>query len=620
MAGYRLESKQGPSWWELDEGDDVGAAVWSAVDRIRMQSFSTRDRMLRLMRMYGGYALPQLGLTLDPGRLRYNLAAQCVDTLLAEVATQIPKVTYLADGGDWRLKQACKLREALIEAQMRDTRFHGEVARECVRDAMVANIGICRVRTECDELELERVFPLEVLVDELDGRHGKPRRIYVVQPVPREVALRRWGKGKDNEQAIKDAAKATRIGQVEQQLYVSDTESDEIWIAEAWSLPSGHDAGDGRHVVAIEGATLVDEEYKRSRFPLAFCRTKPAPLGFYGVGVVEEVQPDQIELNRVCMKVQDTLAAAAGFWSVPKNSGLSQKNITDVPGVVLEHNQGMAPQFVAPVTLAPDLLQQYDAIISRCLRRMGISEMLATASKPAGLNSGEAIRTHSDIHTKRQAPRAQAVEQFVLDVAQIMSDANEDLASRPEAKNAETRAMVRRGRRTLLRRIRWGETKLPENKFLARAYPMNALPSEPSGRLATLTEWVQGGLITQDEARAMMDFPDVEGANALHLSDHDLVLYAYEVMTEDGEYVSPEPFQDLTKALELMRRAYCRAVIDEVPEDRLELIRNYLEDAKGLMAPAPAPAAAPAAPPVDPSLAAPELSAPPGAAAGPMAA
>ena len=43
-------------------------------------------------------------------------------------------------------------------------------------------------------------------------------------------------------------------------------------ITDGWHLPSGKDADDGRHVVAVDTGALIDEPWERPEFPAAFNR------------------------------------------------------------------------------------------------------------------------------------------------------------------------------------------------------------------------------------------------------------------------------------------------------------------------------------------------------------
>jgi hypothetical protein len=63
----------------------------------------------------------------------------------------------------------------------------------------------------------------------------------------------------------------------------------------------------------------------------------------------------------------------------------------------------------------------------------------------------------------------------------------------------------------------------------------------------------------------------------------DEIEMVIENIIDKGRYSSPEPFSNLPLALKKMNQAYLRAKLDNVPEDRLELMRRYISDAQSLI-------------------------------------
>lgn len=617
MISFQSQGRQNIQWWAKDVREKEHDRLFQVIERLRLQDQPRREACLRRMRMYGNFAPWSTTQVHLPGdRLRYNLAKQCVDTLAAEIASSKPKAAFLVDGGDWTLRQAAKACEHLVEAQMRDAGLYDGLARQWLKDAEITGTGIlydyiCR---DTMTVKLERVLPLELLVDEADGRYGKPRSIYRQRVMDRAVLIGLYPK---MEHEIRKAQRFNPTG-VEEWLLRDAGESDLVLVVEAWHLRSSKKADDGRYVVAIKNATLHSEEYECKSFPFTILRWEEAPVGFWGVGVVEQLESDQIELNRTLRRIQEAGGAAAGMWLVPHESKIKGGHITDVPGAIIRYAGGLKPEYVQPGTIPMDLIQHADRIIARGMQRLGISEAFANAIKPVGLNSGEAQRVHSDMYSMRQSPHSQAWDSAHVALAKRMVKRNEeiweDLTSRKRKDGEDedfdkyaVQVEVKRGRRKVLKRLRFSEVRLPENQYVMQAYPMSSLPSQPSGRAALLKEWIEAGLIDQETARAMEDLPDTEGALRLDLADYDFALFCFETMVEDGTFVSPEPYQNLEKAMELMRRSYLRGVIDGVPDDRLDLVRDHMDQIKVLIQkakPAPAPAPMPAADPamVDPMM------------------
>ena len=56
-----------------------------------------------------------------------------------------------------------------------------------------------------------------------------------------------------------------------------------------------------------------------------------------------------------------------------------------------------------------------------------------------------------------------------------------------------------------------------------------------------------------------------------------------ETMMDKGEYFPPEPYQNLENAIRKTQQAYLMFKVQGAPEDRLELLRQYMEDAQNLL-------------------------------------
>ena len=63
-----------------------------------------------------------------------------------------------------------------------------------------------------------------------------------------------------------------------------------------------------------------------------------------------------------------------------------------------------SPLWLVPPMVQTEVYEQIQAIYARAFDVTGISQMAASSEKPAGLNSGAAIRTYADIGTEYWLP------------------------------------------------------------------------------------------------------------------------------------------------------------------------------------------------------------------------
>jgi len=125
-----------------------------------------------------------------------------------------------------------------------------------------------------------------------------------------------------------------------------------------------------------------------------------------------------------------------------------------------------------------------------------------------------------------------------------------------------------------------------------KVYPASLLPTTPAARLQTVIEMAQAGLIDKAETRSLLDFPDIEQFNKLATAQIDEAEMLVEQIIEKGIYYPPEPFSNLELHLKYFQAAYTRARTDNVSEDRLELMRLYMQECMALLQPPAPPVAA----------------------------
>jgi hypothetical protein len=115
-------------------------------------------------------------------------------------------------------------------------------------------------------------------------------------------------------------------------------------------------------------------------------------------------------------------------------------------------------------------------------------------------------------------------------------------------------------------------------------FPSNLLPTYPSGRIARVGELLNLGVINQQEAAKLLDFPDTEALVSRKTAPLEDIDRTLDLIVEDGEFNPPEPMQDLEYGVRTAIQVYSQSKINGVPEDRLELLRLWIVQAQDLTA------------------------------------
>jgi Bacteriophage head to tail connecting protein len=586
--GQRRDEKGIKARWWLEPKEEMGRNAFAVAAQISENQSYRRTQNLRYARLYSNLEI--LGLQAGTyartasqnveARVTLNVVRACVDTAASKIAKNRPRPMFLTSGGDWKTKKRAKKLTKYIDGLFDQAKVY-PIGQQCFVDACVFGTGVMHLYKEGSTIRAERVLSEEILVDDAEGIYGEPRQLHRSKYVHREVLLDLFGKDKALRQAINDAPAGMPGDNTS--VYAADL----IAVVESWHLRSGPNAKDGRRCLSIKGTTLVSEEWTKDYFPFVFQRWSPRLVGFYGSGLAEELVGIQIEINKILRNIQRAQAlVAVPRVFVENGSQVNLNHINNQISAVIKYT-GKPPVFDTPTAMTGEIYAHLDRLFNKAFEIAGISQLSATSKKPAGLDSGVALREYNDIESERFAVTGQRYEQFFIDAADIAVDMSHDLyAENPDL-------MVHAPGKGFIETIKWKEVSMKKDAYIMRVFPTSILPTTPAGRLQVVQELIQGGFISKEEGLALLDFPDLERTLSLANAAVDDTMELLERIVEEGTYFTPEPYQNLQLCVRLGQSMYLKARSDKVPEDRLELLRRFIDDANALITPAtpePAPA------------------------------
>ncbi len=282
--------------------------------------------------------------------------------------------------------------------------------------------------------------------------------------------------------------------------------------------------------------------------------------------------------------VQRSMRMGGSFKVLVENGSkvVSQHLNNDVGAII--HYSGTPPQYVTPPMIQQDIYPYIDSLIDKGFRQEGVSQMSAGSMKPAGLDSGKALREYNDIEADRFLFTGQQMENFYLEVGRQLIEVTKDIYKDKHSykvKFASSRFMET---------IDWKDVKLKEDEYVLKAYPTSSLAKDFSGRLSDVQEGMQAGLISPRLGKRLMNFPDVEMADALSGAPEELLHKVLEDILYNDKYAAPEPTMDLQLAQQLYVEYYNYASYMDAPSDRLhglERWKTQLDDLTGVAQPQP---------------------------------
>jgi hypothetical protein len=169
-------------------------------------------------------------------------------------------------------------------------------------------------------------------------------------------------------------------------------------------------------------------------------------------------------------------------------------------------------------------------------------------------------------------------EDMFMEATEILIDLCDELS------NIDGKFSVKAPQSKAMSGIKWKDVKLDKESYILRKFPTSFLPQTPEGKLETIQELINAGMIGQEHARSLLDFPDLEAVESLENASRNIILKIIENIIDKGQYETPEPFFDLTVAQKLAQEAYLKGKLNNVDDDKLELIRLFIADVQELKA------------------------------------
>lgn len=571
------------SWWRSDTDEELAQNIAGTIRFLEDHQNARREQLTVSTRLYGntdGAGIAGSAFTRAAAaapnpmnqRISYNLCQSVIDTLVSKIAKNKVQPTFVTSGGIWSMQRKAEKLSKFTEGCFYQNDVHKKVVMQ-FRDGGIWGDGILHVYEDGDEIGVERVLPHELLVDQVESLVTKPGQMHRVKMLSRDDVKEMFPDMADEIDALQSPNY--------QEVGGAATISDLLNVSESWHLRSGKEATDGLKVICAGDLVLDKQEWKKDYFPFVIFHYNKRPLGFWGQGACERLQPLQGEINRSMILEQRSRWMQGSFKILLENGSkvVSQHLNNDVGTII--HYTGTPPQYITPPAINPDNQRYIDSLIAKGYQQEGVSQMSAAAVKPAGVNSGKAMRTLDDIEADRFLFMQQDLEGCVLELGRQMIETAKDIYKRK--KTYKTTFVTTRFMET----IDWADIKLEDDEYVMKSYPTSTLPNDPAGRLETIQEYMQAGLISPRAGRKLMAMPDVEMSDALANATEDLLHKIFEDMLDDGDYKAPEPFYDLQLAKQMCLEYLNYAELHNCPEDRLDLLRDFNAQLDELIPPPP---------------------------------
>jgi hypothetical protein len=584
-------------WQELD-GEECATAVTTTIRTIREAQSASRENDLRHLRMYRNMALAGMGATTfsrsNAGQapLSLNIVRNMVNAVTSKVTKHRPKGTFQTYGAGYKTRRKARDLEQFAEGMFYKERFRQKVPA-AFRNLGILGTGIIKVcPVGGGKICMENVFTPELTIDSAEGMHREPRNWYQSKYVDKRWLAARAPDEKTKEAILALKANETDTDEAEAEFFSYRDQADMVRLDEAYHLASGPKEGDGCFVQAVQGVLIVKKPWKWDFAPYAVARWSESPLGFWGMGLAEELVGIQVEINRLVRKIQTSFQLLANpYVLADRASNIARSSITDIPGSVILYN-GREPRVYAPSTVSPEVFSHLDRLYQRAYELAGISQLSAQSQKPVGFESGRAILVFEDIESDRFSTVYREWENLHMRAIELGLWASEE----------EKGYWVPAKKALHIEKMKYSDVGIERTDVMTQILPTSVLGDTPSGQLEELARLQKEGIISgpEDMADQILD-PDVKAVLNRVAAPKRLVEKLVSDMLEGGDYHTPEPFMDLQNAMLIAQSMYLEA-LEEGGHTPTELrnVRKFMNAISSLVliskqkaeASAPAPAGA----------------------------
>lgn len=570
-------------WFNAEKGE-VHRLVFEYVQKVEADQFDTFDRFVKMEALYDPNSAAAIanGISANdaPGMVIENVIAANVDTVCAQIATAEVRPRILVDDANWSTARTAQQLEWYTEQVGKQIGIH-DACKRAFRSAAKKGTGVVKVFTDAfGEVRAEAVRIDDIVVDEAECRNGGlPRQMHRrMTCVDREELKAMFP---DMAEEI-DEAQSSRPRNSVWAGYRPIVDG-ELVVIESHRLPTGRKGKPGykpgRHTITADGVDLLDEPYEKAWFPYACVTWTEREAAFYGISLSEGIAGIQRALNKRNLQIDRQLDQHAfpTTWVSMADAHLAVQTISRAGTIVPV--KGERPKTEVPQAVGGEVFAHRQALKDAAAENSGVSRMASQAVKPAGIDSGVAMREYKDQTTQRFAPQEQSFEELELHCHFLAIDCCKDLGA--DAPQFYKKAKFGS------KKVKWKDVDMRDVKVQLSA--ASTLSRGAAGRAQAALEMAQAGVIDTDEYRMLLEHPDLERIISVYTQARKCIEADIEAM-EDQFAVTPEPYGNLAMMIRMGQMAYQRdRDLDGCPEEVLEALRQYVVIAADMLEPAPAP-------------------------------
>lgn len=569
-------------WWVDDVADDARPRmVFDYVRAIEERQSDIRLRMFEAAYLYTGEELTGIQVdwikstTRHPDMPRINAVQSVIETAASRIAVREPRIQVTTRGGDWDLHQRAKGMEKYLDGSLLKMQFAKEWQRSFV-DGAAMGTGLVKVyRSLGDEATCDRVFPPEIVVDEIAAHSTRPRAMF--------------------QRRFPDVDElAAEYPEYEDEIWKSASRSSTAWVSyinygafcvpviDAWHLPP-RPGIPGRHLVCIGTKVLAEEPWELDYFPFVEFRWMNKLTGWYGIGIPEIVHFLQARVNRHEAYIMACQNRAIGpVVLVDQIDSQLSESMTNDLFTVVPWSGRQKPEVMTPPQVPPELYSDEDRKIKQIYQISGVSEFAAGAKSrpPTGLDSSDALSLWIEYTDGRFGRQEKDYDAGYVTASEINIGIAKELAADKKMPKANWHD-ARYG----LVDVKWSDVDMDKDVYRLRIQPASSTSTTPAGLRQRLEEERAAGRLADDLYRYVVQTLDVEEYYNLYDAAVANIMRTISRL-EDVKSPFPAPceYQALDLGMWLVQLEWNKIEALGAPPEVLRRLSIWIEQAQALKA------------------------------------
>ena len=125
---------------------------------------------------------------------------------------------------------------------------------------------------------------------------------------------------------------------------------------------------------------------------------------------------------------------------------------------------------------------------------------------------------------------------------------------------------------------------MAQEDYELQAFPISLLPSTPAGRIQTVQELINMGVIdSKEQITKLLDYPDLGSVTHWMETAENDVEWRISKILDESEYIAPDPLMNLELAKSRMQLAYLEARQQGVEQEKLDMMLTFVNQAQAML-------------------------------------